>query len=484
VTNHSSRRRRAGIVSALALATVLPMSASQLASAGPPGHWTTLSIGHEDSVRQPSIHRFGRDAQVIWTQPTTVGSALWTRILGANGKPRTAPIRILNWSGIIEDPVIFGIGSERIIAFSGLRNGNTLDPYTSGAEYSLFSANGKTWTLRAGSLSASNAAYGSYGTAAINHDGVPLVAFTEASASRITFHNGYDAASPAAQPDGHTADTGNFAYDTGLGEDASTSAVWAVWYSNSGKKSTDAVNAQRIYPTMGSLLHAPNSTADVSGFQTSTAPDQDLPVVARPAGAGGGVYTAYANPKDRAIVLWRVGSSRPTLSIPSANGIGQVSMASGGKGRLWLFWRDGLSGDVRATRTNEAATRIGAIRSVAPPRDTTVYRTAGDGTPGTLDLVSLVQGSHNAMISTQVLPGLTISTRHAWRRGHGYTVKVTDAGAPVAGAAVHFEGRTAHTNSHGIAHVRVPNGEAPGAHSVSASHAKYAGASTRVRVKR
>jgi hypothetical protein len=479
-----SRTWRGGVVGAIVLAAVLPLSSMPTASAGPPGRWTTLSTGHEDSVRQPSIHRFGHDAQVVWTQPTAAGSALWTRILDRHGNPASAPIRILNWAGLIEDPVIFGIGSERIIAFSGLRNGNSLDPYTNGAEYSLSSSNGKTWTLRSGSLSASQAAYGSYGTAAINHDGEPLVAFTEASAQRITFHNGFDAASPAAAPDGHTANTGNFAYNTGLGEDTVSKQVWAVWYSNSGKPSTDAVSAQRIYPTMGTRVHAPDSTADINGWQTSVAPDQDLPVVARPARVGGGVYTAYLAPTNRAVVLWRVGAARPTLTIKSANGMGQMSMAAGGNGRLWLFWRDQLTGAVRATRTNAAATRIGAIRSVAPPRDSTVYRTAGDGTPGTLDLVTLVQGLHNAMVSTQVLPGLTASTRHVWRRGHGFTVKVTDAGAPVAGAAVRFAGRTAHTNRHGIAHVHVAGHQGLGHARVAVSRSGYAGVRLRVTINR
>ena len=468
----------------VALAATLPMSSLQTASAGPPGRWTKLSTGHVDTVRQPAVHRFGHDPQVVWTQPTAAGSALWTRILDRHGSPTSAPIRILNWAGLIEDPVIFGIGSERIIAFSGLRNGNTLDPYTNGAEYSLTSTNGTTWTLRSGSLSASQAAYGSYGTAAIDHDGAPLVAFTEASASRITFHNGFDAASPAAAPDGHTANTGNFAYDTGLGEDTATSQVWAVWYSNSGKAATDAVSAQRIYPSMGPRVHAPDSTAVIGGSRTSAAPDQDLPVVARPAPAGGGVYTAYVAPTNRAIVLWRVGSAHPTLTIRSGNGIGQVSMASGGHGRLWLFWRDQLSGNVRATRTNVAATRIGAIRSVAPPRGSTVYRTAGDGTPGTLDLVTLVQGSHNAMVSTQVLPGLSGSTRQNWRRGHSYRVKVTDAGAPVAGAAVHFAGRTGHTNRRGIALVHVATHQGLGHADVKVSRSGYAGARLRIKVTR
>jgi hypothetical protein len=216
----SRTRCRASLISTVALATGLSLGSLPAAHATPDGHWTTLSKGNIDTVRQPAVHRFGQDLQAIWTQPQGQRIALYTRIIGANGKPKTAAIRIMVWDGIIEDPVIFGIGSQRVIAFSGLRNGNTPDPYTSGAEFYLTSPNGTAWTLGTGSLSQSTAAFGSYGTAAIDYNGSPLVAFTEASTSRITFHHGIDSHIPAATADGHTSSTGNFAYSTGLGEDS------------------------------------------------------------------------------------------------------------------------------------------------------------------------------------------------------------------------------------------------------------------------
>jgi hypothetical protein len=479
----SRTRWRAGLVGALSVATVLALSATPAAHATPDRHWTKLSTGTVDTVRQPSVHRFGRDLQVVWTQPQGQRTALYTRILGANGKPKSGPIRIAVWEGLIEDPVIFGMGSQRVIAFSGLRTGNTLDPYDSGAEFYLTSPTGTTWTLATGSLSASTAAYGSYGTAAIDYNGAPLVAFTEASAHRITFHYGIDAHDPATTPDGHTSSTGNFAYDTGLGEDAATSNVWAVWYSNSGKPGTDGVNAQRIYPSLGTLVHAPTTTSVHHGAAYSIAPDEDLPAVSRPASAGGGVYTAYAMPNDRSIAVWRVGASHAAFTVKTGNPVGQVSLGAGPHGKLWLFWRGGSVGALQATRTNVAATRIGAIRTIAPPKGTTVYRTAGDGSLGTLDLVSLFANTHGAMDSAQVLPGLTGSTAHAWHRGNTYAVKVTDAGAPVKGAVVSFGGHKAHTNRHGIAHLRVSSGASLGRAHVRLSHHHYAKARITIHIK-
>ena len=476
-------RLRAGLAAAVTVATLSTMFATQVAHAAANPQWTQLSSGNVGTQQQPSVHRFGRDLQVVWTQPVGQRSAMWTRILGADGRPTGPAERILLWQTLIQDPAIFAIGSERYIVFAGQRTTNVTDPYSNGAEYYLTSTDGRSWTLGTGSLSASEHAAGSYGTAAIDYRGSPLVAFTEASTSRITFHQGIDPNSPATQPDGHTADTGNFAYNTALGEDPSTSAVWALWYSNSGKRATNGVVAQRLFPTMGSLVNAPSSSTTSRGSTTSTAPDQDLAVVPRSARSGGGLWTAYATPKANAIAVWRVGARRPAFTIKATFEVGQVSLAAGPGGRLWIFWRNG-TGNVQATRTNKAATRIGAIRDVKPPRGTTAYRIAGEGSPGPLTLVSLMAGARGAMDSIQVLPGLTCSAPRIWRRGHSYTVKVADAGAPLNGALVRFAGHQAKTNRHGIARFSVSRHQALKRTTVTVNHAGYAGAAVKVSVKR
>ena len=260
-----------------------------------------------------------------------------------------------------------------------------------------------------------SSAAGSYGTAAIDYLGSPLVAFTEASASRITFHHGIDPNSPAAQPDGQTADTGNFAYNTALGEDAATSAVWALWYSNSGKPATNGVVAQRLFPTMGSLVKAPSASLTSHGAATSTAPDQDLPAVARSARVRRWVVHRVRDAEGEC--HRRLARRRSPAGAHDQGHLRDRSGLAGRRtdGRLWIFWRNG-TGKLQATRTNKAATRIGAIRDVAPPRGTTVYRTAGDGSRGPLDLVSLVAGARGAMDSTRSVPGLPGRPTHlaAW----------------------------------------------------------------------
>jgi hypothetical protein len=476
-------RSRAVLAASVTVATLSTLLSMQVAHAAPNPQWTRLSSGNVRTQQQPSVHRFGRELQVVWTQPDGQRMAMWTRILGADGKPTGPAERILQWQTLIQDPVIFAIGSERVIVFAGERTSDITDPYSNGAEYYMTSTDGRTWTLGNGSLSASANAAGSYGTAAIDYLGAPLVAFTTASATRVTFHHGIDPNSPATQPDGQSADTGHFAYNTALGEDAATSAVWALWYSNSGKRATNGIVAQRLFPTMGSLVNAPSSSMTSHGSSTSTAPDQDLPAVSRSAHSGGGVYTAYATPKADAITVWRVGARRPAFTIKATFEVGQVSLAAGSGGRLWIFWRNG-TGDLQATRTNKTATRVGAIRDIAPPRGTTVYRTAGDGSRGPLDVVSLMAAATGAMESIQVLPGLTGSAHRIWRRGHSYTVKVTDAGAPVSGAHVRFAGHQAESNRHGMARFTVSRHQALKRSTVSVSHRGYAGVDLAVSVKR
>jgi hypothetical protein len=478
-------RLRAGLVAGVtvaALSTLFSMQVAHAAHAAPDPQWTRLSSGNVGTQQQPSVHRFGRDLQVVWTQPDGQLTSMWTRILGADGNPTGPAERILRWQTLIPDPVIFAIGAKRYIVFAGMRTSNVTDPYSTGAEYYLTSADGRSWTLGSGSLSASERAAGSYGTAAIGYKGSPLVAFTEASASRITFHRGIDPNSPATQPDGQTAGTGNFAYDTALGEDASTSDVWALWYSNSGKRATNGVVAQRLFPMMGSLVNAPASSTTAHGTATSTAPDQDLPAVSRSAASGGGVYTAYATPKANAITVWRVGARRPAFTIKATFEIGQVSLAAGPAGRLWIFWRNG-TGQLQATRTNKAATRVGAIRDVPRLRGATVYRTAGDGSRGPLDLVSLMAAARGAMDSIQVLPGLTGSAGRIWKQGHSYAVTVTDAGAPVSGALVRFAGHSAKSNRHGLARFTVSRHQALKRSTVTVSHRGYAGVDLQVSVR-
>jgi hypothetical protein len=68
---------------------------------------------------------------------------------------------------------------------------------------------------------------------------------------------------------------------------------------------------------------------------------------------------------------------------------------------------------VFATRTNKAATRAGAIVSTKPPPGTsTIWRLAGEGSAGPLDvLLHVTAGGSIATWHTQVLPRLLLTAK-------------------------------------------------------------------------
>jgi hypothetical protein len=468
----------AGLSSALAVAGLTLVAVSP-ADGASHSRWTTLSTGNvHNSIVQPSIHRFGKNYQVIWVVLSGTTSGIDSRILDRSGKPVGGVVHVIKgWSGIQPDPTIFGIGAQRVIAFAGDRSSSGSDPYRSGAEYYLSSTNGTKWTLGTGSLSHSTFADRDTGAAAIDDNGVPVVDFTIGQAAE--YHVGFDSSNPAAKLDGITANTGNFASTPGLGRDPKSGAVWAVWYSDSSSPSTDGINAQMILPSKGPRVHAPSSHKGSS----STGVQQDLPAAARPKSKGGGVYTAYATPIDNAIAVWRLGAKR-ALIVKDAAGPREITLSAAPSGRLWLFWRS-LDGRWRATRSNRAATRFGAKTTLQAFTDANGAKVAGDGSTGPLEAVAVVTAGSGVtrIMATQIKPKLTVSVSHkSVARGHSVKVRVTDAGDAVKRAKVHFEGVTKRTNKHGKVSFRTSHSTPLGKHAIKARKTGYTGAHTKVRI--
>jgi hypothetical protein len=111
-----------------------------------------------------------------------------------------------------------------------------------------------------------------------------------------------------------------------------------------------------------------------------------MPLVAR---QGGGVYFAYCTgyPRCLQVRLWRVGGR--SIVVATGRDIEDVNLARGPQGRLWIMWQD--SGRLRATRTNQAATRAGAIVNVSsPPGTSALWDVFGEGSLGWLDLLAHV----------------------------------------------------------------------------------------------
>jgi hypothetical protein len=476
--------RRLAIVATAVVACALVALPSANGASTP--KWRVISTANVKTTgTTPSIAKFGNEYEAIWVAKTGSTSnptfSLIARRLNAAGKPLGPAITIVKgWVGIQGDPTILSQGKTRIIAFGGDKSVSS-SPYDDGAEYYETSTDGTHWTLNSGSLSAKDLADRDTGTAVINDNGTLITGLAENDGVR--YHVGASASNPAPGTDKLTATTGNFSYTPGLGLDAKSHKVWALWYSNSGVNGQDGVNAQVIYPSPGARIHAPGSS---NPTRHSYGVQQDLSGASR---VGGGVYTAYGTPDVQAIDVWKLGAKKPFASIKDHTGVSSMILTPAPHGRLWLYWRD--SQGWRATRSNKAATKFGPVIAIKVPNPTHVLTTnifiAGNGSGGPLEAIATLTTSKNVneILATQVLPRLAVrAAPHSVKRGHSFTVTVTDAGDAVKGAVVHFDGSKSKTNKHGKVAVKVPHGAKPGKYAVTFGLGGYAGAHTNVVVSK
>jgi len=482
------RRIRIGAVAALAAAAgVLTPTAAHAAGGGPGASVQLSSRRGVSNIVDPVVHRFGKTLQVVWTQQVSSSATqLKSRVVAAGGSAATGVINVLpGWAALDEFPAILSSGGQRVLVFSGVQDTDSSNPYSQGWNYYATSSDGASWTLANGTVSSSKSAYGSYGSDAVDAAGTVVAAFTAGTANDISFHTGVDAL-PPVNPDGQTAANPKCcAYFTGAGYDGHAGQTWVAWYSNSADASTDGINAEQILPSLGARVHAPQSTTNYSGSISSIAPLQRVQVAAR---SGGGLYTAYGvgYPTQKKVALWKLGAGSATV-VNVGREIADPGVAAGPGGRLWLFWWVKGTKTLQAVRTNTAGTRLGRICSVTTPHGTTeLWKTAGDGANGVLDLVvNAGTGSSEQLSSTQVRPclsgGITPTSIRS-SRGGTVTVKVTDAGAAVSHATVRY-GRTSRTTgSAGTVKLTIAKGTTKGRHTITFGHSGYTGGSVTFRV--
>lgn len=154
---------------------------------------------------------------------------------------------------------------------------------------------------------------------------------------------------------------------------------------------------------------------------------------------------------------------------------------------MWVFWYDRGHPVIHAARTNPAATRIGAVCNVTTPRkDTDVYKLAGNGAKGPLQLfINSGPNLDATRISTKVVkPCLSVRVAPS-NAAKGGTVKVTvtDAGEPVAHASVSLLGDHKHTNGLGNAVFHVSGRTGRGSHLVKVSSHGYRVAVRHLRIR-
>jgi hypothetical protein len=435
----------------LALGGLLLLGGS--ASAGPSTTWSRVTDTGASNIDQVGLARTNDGVlHVVWSrQPSPSEEQVRHSAIAKNGRVGAATTAVGNLRGLSDpDIVLMPDGSLRL--FYGV-----VIPSPGGIRMSSAGPSGTGWT-GGGKVSSDNT--GGDPGATTDKSGTPIFAWSSGINSYYRIgtnpgQEGYLGPGPKC-----------CFYDMEAAVDQSTGAAFVAYHSNV----TDAggIFVRQVAPTLGAPQLAPN----VLTGKSFLAPDHRVPLVARD---GGGVFLAYCDgyPRCLHVRLWRVGGR--AIGISGGTDIEDVNLSRGPDGRLWVMWQD--AGRIRATRTNKAGTKAGAIVTVkSPPGTSALWDVFGEGSLGPLDLLAHVTARGGlATWHRQVLPGLTLKCS---AKRTGATCRVTDAGAPVAGAKVRSGGKTATTAGSGIASLSLSSGR----HAVAATKAGYSPASARVRV--
>jgi hypothetical protein len=439
------------------------------------GKWIQLSsssgisnIDEPNSLRLPT-----GGIQAVWRQEDGTKQSIRTRIVkesGRIGSPISTVVK--NWSNVASDPRIIRHGKKRLVAFGGIRSVNPGEQFTGEMAYAL-SVNGSAWTIGPGSLTETTYT-SAYGTAAVDDGGTPFVGTIGTSTNVVTLHRGIDPSRPASGGD-YTTKSGTFNNNSiysSLAQDAKNHQIWCAWYGLGGATKHKGILVEKVYPKPpAKVLKAPGSTTPGGD---SVIPDQNVAIAAS---SRGGVYVAYGvgYPYAKQLRIWQVGT-RHSLTV-KAGDAGQIMLATGPGGRMWLAWYNSTTHSIKAARTDPAVRHIGAIRSIQPPADrySSVWKVTGSGASGPLHLVvnASPTGKNPQIWYQKVAPGLTLVAKPRTLDKGVVTAKVSDAGKAVANAKVTFRGQSKQTNGQGIAKFRVPGSAHSGRYAMKATRAGY-----------
>jgi hypothetical protein len=433
-----------------------------LASAGPPGSWTRLP-GTVINFAEPGLARTDDGVlHVLYVRKNGTKEDLVQTVVAPDGKVGANTVAFASWAGMSHpDLVRMPDGSLRVF-FGGIRSTNAGETNNS-MNTATAPKGGSPWSLQDGKAAQATNAYATtVAGAGLAKDGTPISAWS------TTFGVGVHYGTSPSDPDiVIKADTCCF-YNPDIGVDAASGQAWVAYYSN---QKASGIYAQALSKAglQGARALVPGSVTDGQ----SLSPDGRTVVSGR-IGAPG-VFTAYGRgyPTFKSLALLKLGSAAPQIVIPG-NGLKHVNLAAAPEGRLWLLWV--LNDTVYATRTNRAATRVGPPTAIKAPG--TVYRLNGEGSAGPLDVIANLGASGQAFFHQQVWPKLQLSGKATKTpSGRKLTLRVTDAGDPVAGATVKVAGKTATTAANGTATITLP-GKAKAA--ATAAKAGYTGAKARV----
>ena len=265
-------------------------------------------------------------------------------------------------------------------------------------------------------------------------------------AGLVTVQQGLGQGSPVTQV---TTGADNFAVDADSAVDAASHEVVASWQSLAGQGGTFI---QGVAPTVGPAQKVPGR------------PSSQLVIAGRDSGSG--VFGAYTSDGTHVSLVRYPGGS---VKVGVMKGVSAkvLGVATGPAGRIWVMWGD-EDGGLAVTRSNKAVTRFEPLQRV-DPHAFTLYRLAGDGRLGPLDLlvdmIPVVGKSYGpaGTFYDRVWPELSASTTLTpVKNGKGIvigrklTVVVTDAGDKISGAKVSAAGKSGMTAGSGKVTLTLP----------------------------
>ncbi len=431
----------------VSLLAAVVLSLPAVAGGGPPGTWTRVHAGNA-AAAEPGLARTPDGTlHLAWQRAATGGDELVHQAVSPAGALLGSPVVIARaWQRINPRVELVASGTTLRALWGGVKApGDAL----SGVIVSSTSTNGgAAWSAPAAFSSSAGAATANgigavaSGTSVAAAQGdspdSPNAARVAAAAGDVRYEPSCCAALPELAADGVSGDLVLGWFSSARG----TAGLWTQQLAGAG-----LVGARSPVPGSAS---ADLSAARVPLQRTALSGRLGAP----------GVFIAYTagHPTVSSVNLMRLG--RTPLVVVRGSKLGTVGLAAGPEGRLWLFWSSGER--YLAARSNRAATRFGsATRLDAPVPAGTTTALHGEGSAGPLDLVAHTGITGDAADwHTQVLPRLSLRlttgiVRRQTKRGtvalRRITLRVTDAGDPVAGARVKVRGNAVVTNADGRA---------------------------------
>jgi hypothetical protein len=422
---------------------VVVLALATAAAAGPRGQWTRLP-GTVVNFAEPGLARTSDGVlHVIYTRRNGSREDLIHVAVAPSGRVGGDSVALGGWSAM-SHPDLLRMPDGTLRAFFGGIRSTAPGETNNAMNTATAPASGSSWTLKPGRAAQAVYAYATgVAGAGLAKDGTPIS--TWSGSPGLGFHYGID----PAQPDGTIPQTGCCLYTPEIAVDSASGQAWVGFHSNENTGAGLYVNAIGPSGPQGGRRLAPGSVTE----RGSIYPGNRTSLTGRIGAGGVFLFFGQGYPTFGTLALWKVDTARPQVVI-KADRNEHANIAAAPEGRLWLMWE--REGTIYATRTNKAATRIGALNALKPPSGGTVYRLNGEGSAGPLDLIANVSaGGQQGLWHQQIWPKLQLaaSSKKAGK-GRVVTFRVLDAGDPVAGAMVKAGGKTLRTAANGTAALR------------------------------